>query len=374
MSIMARENKLALLRTLCQTFGPSGCEDRVAQVIKDNISGLYDELVPDRMGGVIAVIRSRRKSSSNAKIAPKRLMLSCHMDEVGFMIREITDEGYLKIASMCGRDTRIMASRKVTVCNEHGEPVRGVFALRPIHLVKREDDDKALDIDELYIDIGARDKAEAQRHVNIGDFATFESDFVVFGENDGKIKAKALDDRIGCMILCDVMEQVWEKRDSLPFDVFFAFTCREELGISGAGTAAHLIDPDFAIVFEATAVADLDGVPDSGRVAAQGNGPAISLMDRSTVYDREFTNYIIDTCKKEEIPYQIKQLVSGGNDAGHIHKSRAGVRCAAVSAPARYIHTPSSVVDVEDIDNMERLCKAVIERLSSDLGGDSKNA
>lgn len=354
---MCKEMGFALLEKLCGLFGPSGCEDPVAREIISNIEGCYDSLIPNRTLGVIAKICGNGKST-------KKIMFSSHMDEVGFMIKSISDDGTLKVASMCGSDTRVMAGRRVLISRDGEKCVRGVFAVKPVHLVKADDRDSSLPLDELYIDIGAADKEEAEKHVSVGDYATFESDYVTFGEDNRMIKAKAIDDRAGCAIMCDLMKELYPVKDTIPFDMYFAFTCREELGISGARGAAHLIDPTHALIFESTAVGDIGGTAPHRCVAKQGDGPAISLMDRGTIYDKELTELVLSTGKEENIPCQIKQYVSGGNDAMHIHKSRAGVRCAVMSIPSRYIHTASNVIRAEDYVSTYRLALATIKKLS----------
>lgn len=354
---MCKITGIELLEKLCLTFGPSGCEDPVAREILDNIEGCYDSLLPNRTLGVIALIKGNGKSN-------KRLMFSSHMDEVGFMIKSVCEDGTLKVASMCGSDTRIMAGRRVVISRDGDKLVRGVFAVKPIHLLKAEERDSALPMDELYIDIGAADKEEAEKLVSIGDYATFESDFVRFGEDGRMIKSKAIDDRAGCAVMCDLMKELYPLREDIPFDMYFAFTCREELGISGARGAAHLIDPTHALIFESTAVADICGTAPYKTVAKQGEGPAISLMDRSTIYDKELTELLLSVGKEENIPCQIKQYISGGNDAGHIHKSRAGVRCAVMSIPSRYIHTASNVIRAEDYVSTYKLASAAVKKLS----------
>ena len=348
---------LDLMKKLCLAFGPSGCEGEVAQLILENIEGTYDELVPDNMGGVIALVRGTGESS-------ERLMLSCHMDEVGFMVRNIEENGLLRMASMMGRDTRIMAGRRVTV-GMGDRRVRGVISMKPLHLVGADGRGKSATLDELYIDIGASDAEEAEKYVKVGDFGTFESDCVEFGENGKMIKAKAIDDRIGCAIMCDLLHSLKESGVKLPFDMYFAFTCKEELGLSGARCAAHKIRPTKALVFEATAVADMHGTPDISRVARRGEGGAISIMDRSTIYDRELCDLLMRVGKEKNIPCQIKKFVSGGNDAGHIHKAAEGTKCAVISAPACYIHTASNVIAACDYDNIFNLAyNAIVE-----LGG-----
>ncbi len=350
----------ALLRDLCLTFGPSGCEDPVAKKILENIEGSYDCLIPNRTLGVIAKIEGNGRGGA---LGTKRLMLSSHMDEVGFMIKAISEDGTLKVASMCGPDTRIMASRRVLV-GKADKQVRGVFGVKPIHLVKRDDMENALPAEELYIDIGAKDREEAEKSVAVGDYATFESDFVQFGEGGRMIKAKAIDDRAGCAVMCDLMKELYPIRHTLPFDMYFAFTCREELGVSGARGAAFVIDPDHALIFESTAVADVCEVPPHTTVAKQGDGPAISLMDRSTIYDKDLNDLIFKVGREKDIPCQIKKYVSGGNDAGHIHKSRAGVKCAVMSIPSRYIHTASNVIRESDFENTYRLALETVRALA----------
>ena len=185
----------------------------------------------------------------------------------------------------------------------------------------------------------------------------------MFGENDTKIKGKALDDRLGCAILCLVLRHLSETKAALPFDVCFAFTCREEIGGTSAQTAANLIDPDMAICLESTAVNDLSG-DCCGYVGRQGEGGCLSFMDRATIYDKELYEFIMAVGRSRNIPVQSKNYVSGGNDARVINRSLAGVRVAALSAPSRYIHTASNVIDVRDYNAMTELLKAVIAALA----------
>lgn len=344
---------MLLLEKLCSAFGPSGCEDPCMNMILEIIDGCYDELLENRTLGLIAVVRGGAKDKE-ALFGVRRLMLSCHMDEVGFMIKKINEDGTLSPASICGPDTRIMASRRLLI-GDGDRLVSGVFGVKPIHLLKADERDSAIPFDDMYIDIGAESREEAEKLVKVGDFATFQSDFVLFGENAEKIKAKAIDDRAGCAIMCDMIRELYPIKDSLPFDIYFAFTRCEEVGISGARGAAHLIDPDHALIFESTAISDSAGTPPHATVAKQGEGPAISLMDRSTIYDKEFTKFLLELGKEKDIPCQIKKYISGGNDAGHIHKSRAGVKCAVMSIPSRYIHTPSNVISKKDFESTYRL-------------------
>ena len=357
---------IELLRELSLAFGPSGCEGNVRDIIKEYVTPYADEIIEDKLGSLVAVYKRRvdpapyaiddEPVNPDGKPDVSRLMLQAHMDEVGFMIKSVTKDGYLKIAALSGKDPRTLAARNVTVGDEDRKTI-GYFGLKPTHLGGTGE------FKDLYIDIGAKDRDDALSRVQIGDFGTYRSDFVVFGENDTKIKGKALDDRLGCAILCLVLRHLSETKAALPFDVCFAFTCREEIGGTSAQTAANLIDPDMAICLESTAVNDLSG-DCCGYVGRQGEGGCLSFMDRATIYDKELYEFIMEVGRSRNIPVQSKNYVSGGNDARVINRSLAGVRVAALSAPSRYIHTASNVIDVRDYNAMTELLKAVIAALA----------
>ncbi|MBE6562278.1 MAG: M42 family metallopeptidase [Ruminococcaceae bacterium] len=351
-----------LLEKLSLIFGPSGCEDNVAKAILETCEGAYDERVFDNMGSVILKI-SKRKEPKNGAKAPKKLMFSSHMDEVGFMVSHITDDGYLKPLFLSGADTRVWKGRNIVVGDEKGT-IKGYMGTKPIHFIKKEDRTKAAPADEMYIDIGAKSKEEAEKYVAVGSYGTWDSDFYRFGKDGRMLKGKALDDRLGCAIMCDLAREIYKMKDTLTFDIYFAFTRKEELGLSGARCAAYKIAPDYAMIFETTAVADIDGVPEHRKVAIQGEGGALSIADRATIYDKEFTDFIKKCAAEKNIPIQYKKYVSGGNDAGGIHKTRTGIKCAALSAPSRYIHTASNVVRESDFINMYETALETVKRLT----------
>lgn len=350
-----------LLEKLSMTFGPSGCETPVSDVIYENIKESADEIIKDRSGSLIAVYKGTKNGCKDGLPKINRLMLSAHMDEVGFMISSIDENGYLKMAPLSVCDPKVLAGKYVTVGDENSR-VDGYIGVKPVHLSKEK---KLPEYDSLYIDIGAGDRKTAEKYAPVGSFGTFKSDFVRFGQNGRMLKGKALDDRLGCTVLCDALRELKEKNMLLPFDVYFAFTCREELGISGAVTAANLIRPDYAVVFEATAVSDICTTPEVSKVAKQGDGAVITICDRGTIYDRDFTDFILNTAQKHGIPHQIKKFISGGNDSAGIQKTRAGVKCAAISAPARYIHTSSNVIREEDFFSIERLAVSILSEYAN---------
>lgn len=346
-----------LLAKLSELFGPSGCENNVADFIIAQIDNVCDAYCTDRAGNVIAKVCGSGVYYNEEK--PVKVMISAHMDEVGIMVTDITDEGYLKFSTIGGIDSRVLCGRNVEIGDETGR-IKGIIASKAIHMQTKEERGKTTPINKMYIDIGATDKEDAEKYVTIGDVGVFDSDFITFGGEKKKFKGKALDDRFGCAVMIEVMRELHSNEKELPYDVYFCFTCCEEIGISGASVAAQTIEPDIAFILEATAVADIAGVPESSNVAVQGEGGAISFMDRSTVYDRRFVSLIMNIAKNKGIKAQLKRYISGGNDASHIQRSTKGVKVLSISVPARYIHSASCVIDAEDYTSVKDLMFAVI--------------
>ena len=352
---------LNLIRELSLAFGPSGCEDAVRDIIIEQIKGDCDAYTMDKAGNLIAVIRGRGLDYNREN--PRRIMLSAHMDEVGFMIRDITEEGYLKFGLVGGMDPRVLCGRHVIVGDK--QKLHGVIASKAIHLQSAEERTKATPVKSMYIDIGAKDREEAKKYVSVGDYATFDSDFVTFGKDGCMMKGKALDDRAGCALLIEIMRNLHREPCNLPFDVCFAFTCCEEVGISGANVAAFGIKPDTAIIVEATAVNDLPG---AGRnaVSKQGEGGTLTLADRGTIYDMGFIDFARQTAEQKGLKCQIKQTVTGGTDAAHIQRALTGVRVLGLSLPTRYIHSASNVARFEDFEQTRDLVVAMLRNWKLD--------
>lgn len=354
---MQRLEGIGLLRELCCIPGPTGSEERVAALIRQQLSDLTGvDIYSDRVGNL--TVRYAGGGEDYNDTSPARVMVSAHMDEVGMMINEITDEGYLRFANLGGIDPRVLCGRHVTVMGKSGD-IPGVIASKAIHHQTPDERRQATPVDKMYISIGASSREEAEKYVSVGDSATFDSDFICFG--NGKIKGKAIDDRLGCSVMIETLRHLVSENKKLPYDVYFCFTVREEIGLSGAQTTAQRLEPDTALVLESTAVADIAGVAANSRVAVQGEGGAISLADRSTLYDRRLLELAMSTAAASGIKAQIKRLVSGGNDAGHIHKSGKGVRALAISCPTRYIHSASCVADMADYEAILKLVCALID-------------
>lgn len=333
-----------MLKDLCLLNGTSGDEVRVRDYIINEIKE-YSTYKVDNLGSVIAYKKGKKKPN-------KTVCINAHMDEVGFIITGITSDGYLRFAPVGGIDTKVCLDRAVTVGENR---INGVIADKAYHLLEEGEKDKAPSFYKLLIDIGAKSETEAQSVVSLGDFAYFESDYTELG--NGYIKAKALDDRIGCMLMIELI------KSELQYDTVFCFNVQEEVGLRGSKCTSFAVGADVSIVLEATTAADLDGVTGADRVCVLGNGGVVSFMDNRTIYDRELYKLAMNTASENNIPVQTKTAVAGGNDAGSIQTSGKGAKVMALSLPCRYIHSPSSVVKKSDIDNTRKLLKEILKKI-----------
>ena len=331
---------LELLKQLCLLDGTSGDEDAVREFIISEIDGFCDYKT-DNLGNIICFKKGKKQPL-------KKVMLDAHMDEVGLIITSVTTDGFLKFKTVGGIDTAALMFRKVKINSK----INGVIGGKPIHLIKGDARKKLPESDNLYIDIGVSSKEEELEKINLGDRAIIESDFILSGEN---IKAKAIDDRIGCAVLISLL-----KSDS-EYDFYASFSVQEEIGTRGAKTAVFAINPDAALVIEATTAADISGVPDDKMVCKLGDGAVVSFMDRGTVYDKNYYNAALQS----GVPCQPKKAVAGGNNSAGIHLTREGVRTLAISLPCRYIHSASCVASIDDCKSVEELTKYMLNGICS---------
>jgi endoglucanase len=334
-----------LLKRLCEENGVSGNETAVRDIILSEIRDKADNIKIDAMGNIIAFKKGRSSD--------KTVMLAAHMDEVGFIISGITDKGYLEFKTVGGIDTRVLISKRVTV---GASKIKGVIGMKAIHLQKKSERETVPAIRDIYIDIGASDKKTAEKLVKIGDYGTFDTQFSDFGAD--KIKSKAIDDRVGCEILVSAFDVPCE------YDRYICFTVQEEVGLRGAQTAAYRIKPDIALVIEATTCSDVHGFEPHEYVTTVGGGAAVTFMDRTTIVNRRFSQWLMDEGQKSGIPVQYKRTAMGGNDAGAVHKAAEGVMTASVSVPCRYLHSPVSVASRSDIEAVRGLVFMFIERVN----------
>lgn len=336
------------IKELCLLNGVSSFEDEVRDYIKEKAAPHADELRVDPMGTLI-VFKKGKKATGN------KLLLAAHMDEVGLIVKRITDDGYLKFNCVGGIDRRVLLGKKVLV---GAKRIPGVIGLKAIHMTTVEEREKLPKLEDYYIDIGAKHKEDAEKLTALGDFAAFESDCVLFG--NGLIKAKALDDRLGCAIMLELL------KEDLPMDCTFAFTVQEEVGCRGAHGAAFSIAPKIALVLETTTAADLAGIDGHKQVCSLGNGPVVPFMDNGSVADRGLFELLRDLAEKHDIPWQTKHYIAGGNDASVIQRSREGVRTVVMSAAVRYLHAPSSVASLSDFHGMLNLARLFINAISQE--------
>lgn len=333
-----------LLKELTCLNGAAGDEGVVRNYIIDKIKPFVDSLEVDKMGNVIAL---KRGESSK-----KKIMLSAHMDEVAMIVTAIKDEGVLKFSDVGGIDVKILMGQKVVI---GANKINGVIGAKPIHEQDKKERMVPVKKESLYIDIGAKNKEDASKLVELGDYVYFNSDYVEFGDN--RVKAKALDDRVGCAILMNVLE----KRYS--YDTYVCFTVQEEIGLRGSIATTNRICPDIALVVEGTTCSDVHNVEPSGYSTVLGDGVALTVMDRATIVDKELLHYLERIALENDIKFQYKKTVSGGNDAGSIQRSGRGVRVASISVPCRYIHSPVSVMSKNDFYETQRLAIAFLENM-----------
>lgn len=337
---------IELMKELCALPGPSGCEDAVRAFVLKRVKPFADEIRTDAIGNVM-VFRKGRKALD------RPVAVCAHMDEVGVIIKKITEDGMLKFGFVGGVDPRVVIGRPV----RFGD-VPGVIGIKAVHLTTAAERRTMPKTKNLYIDIGATSRAAAEKLVSLGDYGVFDSAVVEFG--DGLIKAKAIDDRVGCAALLRLLE------DEPPVDTWFCFTVQEETGLRGAASMAFALDPGFAMVLEGTTAADLAEVKGADAVCRVRGGVVLPFMDGATIYDAALFELLRDACTKRGIPWQTKTRVAGGTDAGRIHRSRAGVRVCAAAAPVRYIHSPSSVAAKADCEAVLASARAFLEELGGD--------
>lgn len=334
-----------LLKKLCAEAGVSGNEEAVAECIKNEIKP-YADLSTDGLGSLIAFKKGKNRPK-------EKLMVCAHMDEVGLMLTGCDEKGFLKFGTVGGIDPRVLPATRVKI---GPNKIPGVIGVKTLHLQTPDEDGVAPGADKLYIDIGAVSKEDALSKVSLGDVAVFDSRFLSFG--DGMVKARAIDDRVGCAVMIKMIQS------ELEYDTTFAFTVQEEVGARGGKTAAFTVDPDCAIVLEATTAADIPFMEKDKQVCRLGGGPVVSFIDKGTLYDRKLYETAFRLAKENGIPCQPKLAIAGGNDASSVHVSRGGVRTIAVSLPCRYLHSPSCVIKVSDAEATLALVRLLSEAIA----------
>lgn len=345
------------LKTLCELQGVSGREELVRMAVYHECAEVLGEknVCIDRMGNVIA------HKTGTDKAAP-RVMLSAHMDEVGLMVISHTDDGLLRVRAIGGIDPRVLVSKRVKVGyplpakddKPAVQPLNGVIGAMAIHQQTAEDRKNVLPIEQLYVDIGAKDKDEAKAKAPEGTPVTFATPCTFYGDN--ALLCKAADDRVGCYNLLRLLHA------KVKGDTDFVFTCQEEVGCRGATGAAFRLMPDIALALEGTTANDAGDTPEAQKVCRVGHGVAVSFMDNASIADPALFQEMLTLAEHSGIAYQVKMSVSGGNESGALQRSGCGARTCVLSVPCRYIHSPSTVCSLDDVEAQYLLCKAYLEK------------
>lgn len=325
-----------LLKRLCETPGVPGHEHRVRDLITAEIDGLFDEMTTDPMGSLLC------RRDAKGKKAP-RVMLLCHMDEIGFLVSHITKEGFIHLQPVGGFDPRNLFSRRVLVCTDQGD-FKGVMnpGGKPVHISSPEDRKKVPEVGEFFVDLGMGEKTKDV--VQIGDFVVMDEPFLEMGD---KFVSKALDNRIACWLGIEAIRALEKKGRGA--EIHVAFTCQEEVGLRGARTAAYAIKPDIGLGIDTTLACDTPGIPEKDATTQQGKGFGLHVRDSSFIADKALVSEIEALAKKKAIPYQRTMLAAGGQDGAAAQQAAAGARAVGIVVGTRYIHTVTEMVEKGDL-------------------------
>ncbi|MEQ7791261.1 M42 family metallopeptidase [Staphylococcus nepalensis] len=347
-----KNQTLSRMKNLTELHGAPGFEDDVKTYLKNEMAPYVDEFVYNRMGGFYGVKRSKAKE-------PKKVMVAAHMDEVGFMITHITDNGLLQFTNLGGVATDIWQGQRLKVKSRTNEEIVGIVANIPKHF--RTGNEGAPTIEDLLLDIGCESKTDViNRGIQIGDTIVPETPFTRLSEH--RFVSKAWDNRYGCLIGLELLELL--KDVELDFDLFVGANVQEEVGLRGAKASAELIDPDIAFVVDCSPANDMKGKQHlSGEL---GKGTLIRIKDGTMILKPTFRDYLIDLTKKFDIPNQY-YMSPGGTDGGEIHKANIGIPTAVIGVCARYIHSTNAVFDYRDYDAARRLLFQSIKNLNDKI-------
>ena len=332
-----------LLKELCACHGVSGYEDEVRACIEKHVAPYAQEMITDPLGNLLVFVKGKEPRK-------EPMMVCAHMDEVGFLISRVTDEGMFKLATVGGVDPRVLVGRRMEVGPNR---VPGVISLKAIHLTTPEERKVAPGMETLYIDIGASSRKEAEQVARVGDYATFDSSWVEFG--DERIKSRAIDDRFGCSVMIQLI------KEGLPYDTWFAFVVGEEIGSRGAKAAASRIKPKLGLIIEGTTAADIPEVPEHERSSFQGGGAVVSLADKGSVYNRGFVRGLLAQADEAGIRWQWRASMNGSTDASAIHQSGDGAQVFGLAAPVRYIHSAINVLHWPDAEEVLKMARLVLK-------------
>ncbi|MDN5341596.1 MULTISPECIES: M42 family metallopeptidase [Oceanotoga] len=331
------------LKELVEIHGPSGKEKKVRDYIKEKIEGKIDEIKEDCMGNLIVF-----KKGNNPQ---KKLMVAAHMDEVGFLITKINKDGTFGISPVGGIDPRVVKAQRLLINGE----ISAVINSKPIHLEK--DTSAVANYSEIKLYAGFTNDENAKSKVNLGDMVTFDVDYI---ESDGHALCKAFDDRAGCSVMLDTIDFLFENDLKPEYDTYFCFVVQEETGLRGSGSAAEYVKPDAALILEGTTAGDNPENEPEKWATHIGNGPVLTFMHSGVVLDKKIYENIVNTAQDLNIIYQHKMRTAGGTDAARLSRSMYGIPCGVISVPCRYLHSPNTIISLDDYDGVVKLVKSLI--------------
>ncbi|MGD8566393.1 MAG: M42 family metallopeptidase [Candidatus Bathyarchaeota archaeon] len=336
------------LEKLSNACGVAGREEEVRTLMKKFLKPHMDEVKEDKLGNVIGIKKGGKK-------APK-IMLAAHMDEIGLLVKTISKDGFLRFAKIGGIDDRILLAQKVKVFTEKG-PLHGIIGSKPPHIQKDEEIKKPVTSENLFIDVGAKDRKETEKMgVKIGDPVAFDIKFAKIGKDI--VIGKAFDDRIGCAVMVEAMKKLRKSECT----IYAVGTVQEEVGLRGATTAAFGIYPDIGLAIDVTVAGDVPGVKEVEAPIKMRKGPSLSVADRGLITHPRVLRLLINAAKENKIPYQLEAGLPGSTDAARISLTKEGVPSGAISVPTRYIHSPTSMLSLKDVEESVKLTIATIRK------------
>ena len=344
-----------LLKRLCETPGISSREERMRQLVMSELKGLADEVRLDAMGNVIALKRNNAGKKGKKRAAGPKVMITAHMDEIGFMVKFIDDKGFVRLHPVGGWDPRVMVAQRVYVHGVGGQSLLGALmpSAKPIHMLSPEEMNKPPKLDDMYVDLGL--PAERVRKlVELGDMVTMARTTERVGD---MVVSKTLDNRVSVFVLIEALRAVGVHA----CEICAVFTTQEEVGLRGATTSAYALEPDVGIALDVTLANDFPGPADFDHVTRLGHGAAIKVMDSSLICHPKLVRHFRDLAEKHGIKHQLEVLPRGGTDAGGIQRSRAGVPSFTLSIPTRYVHTVNEMAAVSDIEAATALLARYLE-------------
>jgi endoglucanase len=330
-----------LLKRLCETPGVPGREERVRALIEKEIKPIFDKIETDAMGSLICTRQSR-----SGKKGATRVMLLCHMDEIGFYVSHISDKGFVFVDPAGGFDPRNLFSRRVLVCTNKGD-YPGVMnpGGRPIHISSPDERTKVPEVKEFFVDVGM-EADEVKKRIRVGDFVVMNEPAIEMGD---KFVSKALDNRVACWLGIEAIRALAEMNDSHACEVVVAFTTQEEVGLRGARTAAYAVRPDIGLGIDVTLACDTPGVPEQEAVTRHGQGFGLHVKDSSFIADHRLVDEFEALAQKHKIAYQRTILRAGGQDGAAAQQAAAGARAVGITVGTRYIHTVTEMIDKRDL-------------------------